>query len=106
PAGETAQRIGRGPGAEAPRLPPLSITTKRTSRLLAWMSFFLFQNEGQGAAHRGGHTSPLFWSMGRQNLRFRTSLKTVGLRPTTRKFFEKNLTKNFYVSPPNPSAGL
>ena len=67
PAGETAQRIERGPGAEAPCFePPLSITTKRTPRLLAWMSFFLFQNEGQGAAHRGGHTSPLFWSMGRQ----------------------------------------
>ena len=24
------------------------------------MSFFLFQNEGQGAAHRGGHPSPFF----------------------------------------------
>ena len=44
--------------------------------------------------------------MGRQNLRFRTSLKTVGLRPTTRKFFEKNLTKNFYLSLPNLGAGI
>ena len=44
--------------------------------------------------------------MGRQNLRFRTSLKTVGLRPTTRKFFEKNLTKNFSLSLPNLGAGI
>ena len=61
---------------------------------------------GRGGTPRGGHPSPLFGSMGRQNLRFRTSLKTVGLRPTTRKFFEKNLTKNFSLSLPNLGAGI
>ena len=32
--------------------------------------------------------------------------KAVELCSTPRKFFEKNLTKNFSLSPPNPSAGI
>ena len=38
--------------------------------------------------------------MGRQDLRSRTPLRAVELCSTPRKFFEKNLTKNFYLSPP------
>ena len=35
----------------------------------------------------------------------RRAFATGKLRPTPCKFFEKNLTKNFYLSPPNLSAG-
>ena len=35
----------------------------------------------------------------------RSAVATGKLRPTPCKFFEKNLTKNFYLSPPNLSAG-
>ena len=32
--------------------------------------------------------------------------KVLGFHPKPHKFFEKNLTKNFYLSPPNLSAGF
>ena len=44
--------------------------------------------------------------MGRQDLRSRTPLRVVGRCPTPCKFFEKNLTKNFYLSLPSLSAGF
>ena len=40
-----------------------------------------------------------------QDLRSRTPLKTVVLRPTTRKFFEKNLTKNSHSPTARTCAG-
>ena len=42
PAGETAQRIGRGPGAEAPRLPPLSIANKKDTQAFGLDVLFSF----------------------------------------------------------------
>ena len=43
--------------------------------------------------------------MGRQDLRSRTPLRAVELCSTPRKFSCKNLTKNFYLSPPNFCGG-
>mgnify|MGYP005778154801 CR=1 FL=1 len=57
---------------------------------------------------RSGPAPPLGpWDAG-LTCRFgrRRAFATGKLRPTPCKFFEKNLTKNFYLSPPNPSAGF
>ena len=57
---------------------------------------------------RSGPAPPLGpWDAG-LTCRFgrRRAFATGKLRPTPCKFFEKNLTKNFSLSPPNPSAGF
>ena len=60
---------------------------------------------GRGGTPRGGHPSPLFGSMGRQGLRPLQPRKVLGFHPKPHKFFEKNLTKNFYLALPSLSAG-
>ena len=46
--------------------------------------------------NRGTYVPPFFGVWEGRTYGPCNPLRAVGLRPTTRKFFEKNLTKNFY----------
>ena len=56
--------------------------------------------------NRGTYVPPFFGVWEGRTYGPCTPLRAVGLRPTTRKFFEKNLTKNFSLSLPNLGAGI
>ena len=52
-----------------------------------------------------GDIRPPFFVYGKAGASPPHPCKVLGFHPKPHKFFEKNLTKNFYLSPPNLSAG-
>ena len=111
PAGETAQRIGRGPGAVAPCLPfpPACAKGRRTLSRAGQAGLQKTYAEPpalSGNPRRGFPAKSLPQEAFSTLLRLPKATKAVGRCPTPCKFFEKNLTKNFYLSLLFPSAGF
>ena len=65
-----------------------------------------FFGVGEGRALVPGGHRPAPTEAAAENYAPCTPLRAVGRCPTPCKFFEKNLTKNFYLSLPSLSAGF
>ena len=104
PAGETAQRIGRGPGAEAPYLSFPQSIAPGAGTVAPCLLFPQAKLRSLGQNNRGTYVPP-FFVYGKAVASPPHPCKVLGFHPKPHKPFEKGLCENFTFLHPTQARG-